>query len=298
MTTSGIAFLLSTPLFAVGLALAQSSPSPAVHQEVPPETIVMTVGDIKLTAAQFKALADALPEPRRAYANGAGRKQFAEEVARTLALAQEARREKLDKNPGFEIQAKYRVDDLLAGFEETSLANHIKVRDEALHAYYSAHGGEFERARARHILIRTPGSPVPAKPEAKERTTEGALAKARAVGQRVRNGEDFTKVAAAESDDPGSSQKGGEIGWFSPDQVGETFRDAAFHAKLGEIVGPVKTEFGYHILQVEEHEIKSFDQARPEIERKLLPEAIRNAIAELQKRTNPSFDPKFFGSDN
>ena len=288
MTSFRIAFFLWT----AALAIAQAP------LEVPPDTVVLTVGDVQLTAEQFRAIADTLPEQYRAYASGPGRKQFADEVVKTLILAAEARRQKLDAKPEFQIQSKYRSDELLAKLAQAAISDRAKIDETTLWEYYEAHTLEFERARASHILIRMLGSPVPPKAGARELTGAEALDKARMLGRRVREGEDFAKVAAEESDDPGSSAKGGEIGWFGMGHLAPAFEEAVFQAKAGQILGPVKTEFGYHIIKVEERERKSFDAVKSEIEKKLRPEKIHKMLEDLRERVNTSYSAKFFGTMN
>ena len=83
--------------------------------------------------------------------------------------------------------------------------------------------------------------------------------KAEDVKQKLENGGDFAKLAKEYSQDPGSAEKGGDLGCLGKGETVPEFEQAAFGAKQGEIVGPVKTEFGYHILKVTD--VKS-EQAR------------------------------------
>jgi peptidyl-prolyl cis-trans isomerase C len=74
-------------------------------------------------------------------------------------------------------------------------------------------------------------------------------AEAKQLLQRIKSGERFEDVAQKYSKCP-SGKKGGELGWFGPGQMVKPFEDAAFKGKKGEIVGPVKTEFGWHIIKI------------------------------------------------
>ncbi len=80
------------------------------------------------------------------------------------------------------------------------------------------------------------------------------LATANAVRQRLVNGEDFATVAAAVSTDTGTKTKGGDLGWFGKGVMVPEFEQAAFSLKIGEISQPVKSQFGYHIIQVLAHQ--------------------------------------------
>ncbi len=137
----------------------------------------------------------------------------------------------------------------------------VEVTDEALHQYYDQVAPErytdAERRRARHILIEAGSDDAAAKQKADE-----VMAKAKA-------GEDFGKLAGEYSDDPGSKARGGELGWATRQSFVQPFADALFTMQVGEIGGPVKTQFGYHVIQLEEVQParqRSFDEVRAELE--------------------------------
>jgi hypothetical protein len=114
------------------------------------------------------------------------------------------------------------------------------------------------QVNARHILISfNPGlDPGTAPPPTDEQKAE-TLAKAEDVMAALQNGEPFADLAKAVSDDTGSAANGGELGWTSPDGFVPAFQDAVLNAEIGEIVGPIETEFGYHIIQVHQREIRT-----------------------------------------
>ncbi len=79
----------------------------------------------------------------------------------------------------------------------------------------------------------------------------GSEKDAQKIMERIRKGEDFAELAKRFSKCP-SKNKGGDLGWFSKGQMVKEFEDAAFAAKKGDVVGPVKTEFGWHIISVKD----------------------------------------------
>jgi parvulin-like peptidyl-prolyl isomerase len=88
--------------------------------------------------------------------------------------------------------------------------------------------------------------------------TAAAKLKAEQVYQRLRNGENFIKLAAENSDDPGNKFKGGSLGWFTKGAMVKEFEDAVMGGSIGEIRDPVKTQFGYHIIRINDKQKKEF----------------------------------------
>lgn len=272
---------------------ARANAPAAFTPATPPDKVVITVGDTKITAAQFNELIEMLPEQTRSQARGPGRKQFGDQVVRILTLAEEARRRKIDQNPVFKEQAEFQVDNLLAGRMFGEL---VQASDAELHQYYDEHKGEFEQIHARHILIRAAGSPVPLDPGQKELTDQEALAKAQDIRKQLLAGADFATLASKESDDSGSKGKGGDLSFFHRGQMIGPFEDAAFKLNVGEISEPVKTPFGYHIIRVEAKNPGTFEEAKPEIMRRVQQQKSQEALQELLKKTGSTMDPAFFGT--
>lgn len=288
----------------VALLLGQTPPSPptAPHApqmapampEVPPDRVVLTVGDLKITAEMFNQIVDILPPQVQAAARGPNRRQYADTLVKIFSLAQEAKRRKLDEAPAFKIQSTFQQSNLLAGKVFEQLNKESTLSDADLHKYYDEHQAEFEQVKARHILIRMKGSPVPQKAGQPDLTEEEALAKVQALQKRIAAGEDFAMVAEKESDDTSSGSNGGLLGTFRRNTMVPAFEDAAFKLKPGEVSEPIKTQFGYHLIKVDSKE-NSFEDAKPDLERKLKPEMAQKAVAELEKKANPVYDPEFFG---
>ncbi|MBA2874803.1 peptidylprolyl isomerase [Thermaerobacillus caldiproteolyticus] len=121
----------------------------------------------------------------------------------------------------------------------------IKVTEKELKKYYDEYK---PKIRASHILVKD------------EKT-------AKEIKEKLDKGEDFAKLAKEYSQDPGSAQKGGDLGWFGPGKMVKEFEDAAYSLKVGEISQPVKTEFGYHIIKVTDKEKKKpYNEMKDEIE--------------------------------
>jgi peptidyl-prolyl cis-trans isomerase C len=279
--------------------LSVENPPAVIVPQVPPDRVVITVGDIKITAAQFNAFVESLPaQYRNNMGRGNGRKQLADNIAKTLTLAQEAQKRKLDQTPEFKSQEMFQNLNLLANALATQAGKDLQVTEADVRQYYEAHKNEFETVHARHILIRFTGSQVPVRPGQKDLSEAEALAKAQEVRKKIQDGGDFAAIAKAESDDVGSGGNGGELPPFRHGQMVPSFETAAFAMKAGELSEPVKSQFGYHIILVVSHDAKPFEEVRADLETRMKPEqtqkAVNNLIAELQKANPPVLDPEFF----
>ena len=124
------------------------------------------------------------------------------------------------------------------------------VTDLEIEAYYKDHKNEYEvkeRRRARHILLRISEG-------ADEDSVEKIQKKAKKIRDRIENGEDFANLAKENSEDAGSAENGGELGFFSKGMMVKPFEEAVFSMKEGEVSKPVLTRFGWHIIELEEIE--------------------------------------------
>jgi peptidyl-prolyl cis-trans isomerase D len=138
----------------------------------------------------------------------------------------------------------------------------VSVTEQGLKDYYEQIKDRFvtnERRQGRHILITA---------------TDGlddaaAQKKAQELTDKAKSGADFAQLAKENSKDPGSAQQGGDLGWAERGMFVGPFEDALFGMQPGEIRGPVKTQFGYHVLKLENIEAghqKTFEEARAEVE--------------------------------
>jgi len=131
--------------------------------------------------------------------------------------------------------------------ETTKLRRLLPVEDTDVQAYFEEHRSEFtegEKARARHVLFRVEAG---ASPEVKAETEM----RANGVAKMARSGADFAELASKHSDDPGSKDRGGDLDWFGRGRMVKEFEDAVFGGKPGDIVGPVESQFGYHVIKIE-----------------------------------------------
>ena len=277
---------------------AKPAAAPAAPAAANP--VVLTVGTEKITKSEFEQILESVtsqmpPERRGAAQSPEGRRQMAEQLAELKSLAQESRRQKMDQTQDYKTQLQMRADQLAAGMLYQQLAKNNKPDAAALKAYYDEHKNEYESVEARHILIRFKGSAVPLKDGQEDLTEEQALAKATDLRAKIAAGGDFAELAKANSDDAGSGANGGALGEFTKGRMVPQFEEAAFKLKVNEVSEPVKTQFGYHVIQVTKHDAKDMAAVQSEIEQKLAPEMTQKGIEAIKAKTTISFDQTYFG---
>jgi peptidyl-prolyl cis-trans isomerase D len=159
----------------------------------------------------------------------------------------------------------------------SSLAAQQSVSEADLHAAYDKAKSRLEvpeRRKARHILITG-------------KDDAAALAQAQQVLAQVKGGKDFGELAKQYSQDPGSAKNGGDLGWAERSAYVKPFADTLFSMAVGEVKGPVKTQFGYHIIKLDEVQAgksKSFDEARGELEAQLRRDRASDRFGEIQEQ--------------
>ncbi len=153
--------------------------------------------------------------------------------------------------------------------ETNKLRRLLEVDDDQLQAYFDEHKDEFrqgEQVQASHILFRLNPGATP--------DEEAAVKlKAEQVAKLARGGADFAELAGVHSEDPGSKDNGGDLGWFGKGRMVPEFEKAVFGAKPGDLIGPVKSQFGYHVIKVvgvRPERVPSLDEIKDEVRFKYL----------------------------
>ncbi len=143
------------------------------------------------------------------------------------------------------------------------------ISDEELEEAWRREGPGVE-VEARHILLR-----IPAEPTARQR--DSLVAQAQELRERAMAGEDFAELAEEYSEDPGSAQRGGDLGYFGRGRMVEPFEDAAFDLEPGEVSDVVETPFGYHLIMVTDRRETELGIQREDFRAQLLEQRERDA---------------------
>jgi peptidyl-prolyl cis-trans isomerase D len=145
----------------------------------------------------------------------------------------------------FKIPARVKVQYLL--FDPKDYVKQVQVSSKEIEDYYQNNQEKFgqpKRVKVRHILIRADAKDAEASAKAKQ--------KAESVQKEAAGGKDFSQLAKQYSEDPGTKDRGGEIGFITKGMVVPEFEQAAFSMKVGEVSPVIQTPYGFHILKVDD----------------------------------------------
>lgn len=243
---------------------ATPAPAPAPSEKVVARAdgITVTEGDIAMAADDPALTLPGMSEDQK-------RDLLVGYMVDLKLGARAAQAAKVGESPDFARKLAYFRDKLLL---DEYLEREVKkaVTPEAARKLYDETVKSMKpepEVRARHILVET-------EDEAKK-----ALA-------RVKGGEDFAKVVAEVSKDPGSKTDGGDLGFFAKDRMVEPFAEAAFKLEPGQISEPVKSQFGWHVIRVEEKRTKpvpTFEEMKEQVDTYLTRKAQQDLIMALRQ---------------
>ena len=256
------------------------------------DPVIMKVGATEIRQSEFDQALEALPAEYRTYASGPGKRQFAEDYLRLRVLAAAGEKDGLASEPKVKAQLKLLRENTLANAQLEKMRESIKISDAEAKAKYDERKAQLERAKARHILIAFQGSP--AAPAEVALTEEAAKAKAEEIRTKIANGADFVALAKAESHDTVSGANGGDLGEFSRGQMVPEFDQAVFTAKAGDLSPVVRTQFGYHVIQVQEKGLVPFEEVREQIENELRQEKLEALVTAVQSTVKASLVEEYF----
>lgn len=279
------AALLGAASLAALPALAQT-PAPAAAPAAstpaqPDDTVLATVNGKPITRGDVNAATEELAQNLPPQLQGPARDEYVLGFLIDLtAMAQAAEADKLDQTPAFKQQLDFIRKRVLmqAALEKATKA---ALTDDAMKKTYEEAVKQQkpeEEVHARHILFRAP-------PDDKE-ASAAAEKKAQDVEARLKKGEDFATLAKELTEDPSGKQDGGDLGFFSKEQMVPEFAEVAFGMKPGEVSKPVKTQFGWHVIKVEEKREKptpTFDEVKPQIEQFLAQKAQAEAVQKTRE---------------
>ena len=281
-----LALLKRVRLFATCLALTCASTSGAQDDnsypdlsQLSPETVVAVVNGNPINFAQVEYAYTLLPAELTALPLAQILPQVVQLVIEQRLLAEEAVKQSMHEDVAYKAALQFQADRLL---QETVIAQMMadQLTDEALEIAYTVYSMQLpleERVRARHILI-APGSND-------EADVRDALVEAQDLIRQLNEGADFAELALEFSDDTGSAEQGGDLGFFPRGRMVEPFEDAAFALELNAFTQEaVASPFGFHIIEVlERTEMKpTLDEVREELMTQLETQRLSIKLSELR----------------
>ena len=259
-----IAALLFVLPAASGCSKNSSSEAPASASD----PVIARVNGVDIKQSDLALAEEDVGADMQAASPEAKREHLISYLADIIMVTQAADKKNLADNPDFKRRLAFLRSKLLMGYELQQEAK-TALTDEALKQTYDeavkSMSGQ-EEVRARHILV------------------EGED-EAKAIIDQLKGGADFAKLAKEKSKDPGAAE-GGDLGYFTKDQMVPEFADVAFKMYPGQLSNPVKTQFGWHVIKVEDKRIKQppeFEKVKDQIEAYLARKAQSDFIAKLRQ---------------
>ncbi|HPQ36330.1 MAG TPA: peptidylprolyl isomerase [Synergistaceae bacterium] len=236
--------------------------------------VIARVGDAEITQQDVAEVVSQLPPQQAAFFNTpAGQEKVVEELINRELLFLWGEAEKVDTQEGFAEDLARLRSNLVRDYAVRSIIMDVSATDEDVKAFYEENQDKFatpEKVRARHILVEN-------EEEAKK------------ILQEIRDGKPFEDAAKEYSTCP-SKEEGGELGFFVKGQMVPEFENAAFALEVGSMSDPVKSQFGWHIIEMEEKQPSSvvpLEEAAAEIKTMLTQqkqqEAFYKKLEELRK---------------
>jgi peptidyl-prolyl cis-trans isomerase C len=215
---------------------------------------------------------------------------YLNQIVTGMVIADIARKKKFDEREDIKEKMDLVTNNFLTiEYLDKVVSADVRATEDDILKYYEQHKDDFkvrESVRVRHILIK-------ADKTASEEEKAAAKKKVESILTHIRDGGDFHKLASEHSQDPGSKTRGGDLGFIGRGRMVREFEDVAFSLQPGEVSDVVETNFGYHIIKVEERRDASYkpvEEVRSIIESKLIKERRRQAVDEFVQKAMKDAD--------
>jgi peptidyl-prolyl cis-trans isomerase C len=280
---------------AVGFAAFMATTAVALAQAPASDPVIAKVNGVEIRQSDLNIAEEDIGRDMPANDEAGKRDYLVNYLTDLLLIAKAAEAKKIPDSVEFKQRLAFVRNKTLM---ETVLAQESKtaVTEPALRKIYDdatkTMSGQQE-VHARHILFRVNDPNDQAASKAAEDKVKNTI-------ERVKKGEDFGTLAKALTEDPSGKQDGGDLGYFTRDQMVPEFSEVAFSLEKGQVSAPVKTQFGWHVLKVEDKRTRQpppFDQVRGEIEQFASRKAQVDLVAKLRadakiERLDKAAEPK------
>ena len=265
-SVAALAALALLVLPAVTGCTKESSSQPAATD--PSDTVIARVNGVEIRQSDLAFAEEDFSNELRGAPPDVKREQLIAYLTDVIIVSQAAEKKNLGDSAEFKRRQAFLRNKLLMGYELQDEAK-AALTDDALHQTYNdavkSMGGQ-EEVHARHILVESEDE-------------------AKALLDQLKGGADFATLAKEKSKDPGAAE-GGDLGFFTKDQMVPEFADVAFKMYPGQLSNPVKTQFGWHVIKVEDKRTKQppeFEKVKDQIEAFLARKAQTDFITKLRQ---------------
>ena len=227
--------------------------------------VVANVGGNAIFAYEVDEMVAAYAQRGQNYDNPQGRAAILDQIINKKLLLLDAKKNLMEHNAEFKAELERVKEEMLANFNVQKAVENVTATEEDAKAYYEAHKEQFQKGEsvsASHILV-----------DSEEKANE--------IKAKIDGGEISFEDAARENSSCPSGKNGGALGEFTRGQMVPEFDSAAFAAEIGVVSGPVKTQFGYHLIKVTEKNAASeiaFDQVKDQVKSMALTEKRQKAL--------------------
>lgn len=238
--------------------------------------VLATVGSVEITENELNEIISKYPPERKMMVESEqGKKQLLEQMISFELMSKLGEELKLDETDEYKETVKRLAKEILTQMTISKILSDITVTDEEAKEYYEAHKDLFEEKEtvsAKHILVENEDDAIKIKEE-------------------IENGMSFEEAATKYSTCP-SKEQGGNLGAFSRGMMVPEFEDAAFGAEIGKVTSPVKTQFGYHLILVNEKnesKVKPFEEVKDSVVQQLIQERQQRKYLDVLKELEAKY---------
>jgi peptidyl-prolyl cis-trans isomerase C len=277
--TGRLGFTRRTGLLAAGLAglmVLFAAGGPVAAQDKDP--LLAKVNGVEIHQSDL-AVAEQEAGQIPPMSEDAKRDYLVQFMADLILVSGAAEAQKIGDTPDFKRKMEFERRKMLMTvlLRKTGTAALTDAAEHKVYADAIKGMGQEQEVRARHILIRAP--------EGDEKASAAAKAKIESIIARLQKGEDFATLAKEFTEDPSGKANGGDLGYFTKEQMVPAFADAAFKLDKGQISGPVHTQFGWHVIKVEDKRIKpppKFEDVKAQIDQFVQRKAQADLVQKLR----------------
>ena len=268
--------------------IAPAAPS---KPQVPPDKVVMKVGDKQITAAEFQAIIQTLPPQVQRAAEIRGLKDVGDQYAKLVAIAEKAKSDGIDQKPDVKVKIELQQMQLLAQGEYQKINEDIKITPDDISQYYKDHQHDFEQVEIRQVSVRKRAAN--AKADAPGLPEADAKAKAEAIRAALASGEDAQKVH--------DQFKMDNVVFFDPapravrhGQLAGAMDQTAWSLKDGQVSDIQDNPVNFYFLQVVKHDTPALADVSKEIEGKIKEQKSQAALDSVESGAKIWLDPEYF----